>query len=174
MDLKTERLLSKFTVGVGHMMPDYEPPKRRFWIRLGGSVFFNGSLLFLASLSKCIPPLTFSVLFPIYLIFVLVGYRQLVAVESALSKGQVDNQLSQCSSSQAIDDLKRTAEYQSEKIMRKFELAMMLGSTALSISLFYGDMPQQARVLVVPFCFLACWIDWKTAKRLKLTSRSSS
>ena len=142
MDLKTENLLSKFTVGVGHMMPDSPPPTRSFWIRLGAIIFFTISLMFLAALCPVIAPVTFSILFPAYLIFVLLGFKQLRAIEIA----------------QAPDDL-------SEIISRKIELTVVMFLLGLLFSLFYGVMLPPVRVLIVPLVLLVSFYGWKSINR---------
>lgn len=176
MDLRTERILHKLTVGVGHHHPDFKPPKLSFWIRLGASTFLSVSLLFLVSVQPYIPPLTFAVLVPTYVIFVSFGCWRIRAIEKALAKADADKQLSQ---PRHLDDpgrpgqqiqcqtrkqYEQSAEYQSELMTRKFEMALSLGSACLAISIFYGAMPRLLRVLMVP---LVLFLAWYSCRRVE-------
>lgn len=172
MDLETERLLHKLTVGVGHMSPGSKPPKPprppklRFWIRLGAATFFLISINFLTLLSPFISPLTFAILFPTYLIFVLFGYWQMRAIEIALAKAEAEKRLSQpshpgqlyqqamCQTRELYEQLE---EYEPELIKRKFALTFSIGIAVLALSTFYGEMPQAVRVLSVPLVLLGAW-----------------
>ncbi len=177
MDLRSERLLHKFIVGVGHHHPDFKPPKLSFWIRLGASTFFSVSLFFLVSMQPYIAPLTFAVLVPTYVIFVSFGCWRIRAIETALAKADADKQLSQPShlddpgqpgqqtQCQTRKQDEQSAEYQSELITRKFEMALSLGSACLSISLFYGAMPRLLRVLMVPLVIFLAWYSCRRIDR---------
>ncbi len=169
MDLRTERTLHNFTVGVGHMSPGSNPPKPprspklRFLIRLGAATFFLISINFLTLLSLFIAPLTFAILFPNYLIFVLFGFWQ---IEIALAKAEAEKRLSQPSHPGQLDQqamcqtrerYEQLEEYEPEVLKRKFALAFSFGIAALVISGFYGVLPQPIRVLIVPPVFLAAW-----------------
>lgn len=173
MDLGAERILNKLTVGVGHMSPGSRPPKPpkppkfRFWIRLGAATFFLISINFLTFLSFFISPLTFAILFPTYLIFVLFGFWQMRAIEIALAKAEADGQLShpgQQSICQAREQYELSEEYEPE-LMRKFAFAFSMGIAALVISGFYGVLPQPVRTLIVPLVFFAAWYFYKSIGR---------
>ncbi len=174
MDLGAERILNKLTVGVGHMSPGSrppkppKPPKLRFWIRLGAATFFLISINFLTLLSPFISPLTFAILFPTYLIFVLFGFWQMRAIEIALAKAEANVQLSQPgqqSMCQAREQYEQSEEYEPELIKRKFEFAFVVGIAVLSISGFYGVLPQPTRILIVPLVFFAAWYFYKSISR---------
>jgi len=174
VDLKTERTLHKLTVGVGHMSPGSRPPKPpkppkfRFWIRLGAATFFLISINFLTFLSFFISPLTFAILFPTYLIFVLFGFWQMRAIEIALAKAEADGQLShpgQRSMRQAREQYELSEEYEPELIKRKFELAFVMGIATLGLSTFYELLPQPIRVLFVPLVLFGAWYFCKLIRR---------
>lgn len=169
MDLGAERILNSLTVGVGHMSPGSrppKPPKLRFWIRLGAATFFLISINFLTLLSLFISPLTFAILFPTYLIFVLFGYWQMRAIEIAVAKAEADGQLSQpsrpgqsgqhsqCQTRKLYEQLE---EYEPEVVMRKFALVFSIGIAVLALSAVYSMMPQAVRVLSVPLVLLGAW-----------------
>lgn len=177
MDLGAERILNSLTVGVGHMSPGSrppKPPKLRFWIRLGAATFFLISINFLTLLSLFISPLTFAILFPTYLIFVLFGFLQMRAIEIALAKAEAEKRLSQPSHPGQLDQqamcqtrelYEQLEEYEPEVLKRKFALALSIGIAVLALSAVYGEMPQPVRVLIVPPLFLAAWYFGKQIGR---------
>lgn len=171
MDLRSERVLHNFTVGVGHMSPGSKPPKppkRKFWIRLGAATFYLFSVLFLTWLHPFIAPLTFVVLIPIYLVVVQLGFRRLRAIETAQAKADASDHLGllgQQSQCQTREQYELSEEYQSELLMRKFETAVSVGFTALSISLFYEVMPQPVRVLMVPLLIVVAFYTCNSIRR---------
>ena len=177
MDLGAERILHNFTVGVGHMSPGSKPPKLpklRFWIRLGAATFFLISINFLTLLSLFIAPLTFAILFPTYLMFVLFGFWQMRAIEIALAKAEAEKRLSQPShpgqldqhsQCQTIEQYELSEEYESEFIARKFKIALSIGIAVLALSTFYGEMPQPVRVLSVPLVLMGAWYFGKHVGR---------
>lgn len=172
MNLGSERTLHNFTVGVGHMSPGSKPPKPpkppkiRFWIRLGAATFFLISINFLTLLSHFIAPLTFAILFPTYLIFVLFGFWQMRAIEIALAKAEAEKRLSQPSHPGQLDQqamcqtrelYEQLEEYEPELVMRKFALVFSIGIAVLALSAVYSMMPQPVRVLSVPLVLLGAW-----------------
>jgi hypothetical protein len=174
VDLRTERLLHKLTVGVGHHHPDFKPPKLSFWIRFGASTFFSVSLFFLVSMQPYIAPLTFAVLVPSYVIFVSFGCWRIRAIEKAIAKAEAEKRLSQSdhpgqsgqqSQCQTREQYEQSEEYQSELNTRNFEMALSLGSACLSISLFYGAMPRLMRVLMVPLVIFLAWYSCRRIDR---------
>ncbi|MBX9722203.1 MAG: hypothetical protein K2X81_12460 [Candidatus Obscuribacterales bacterium] len=171
MDLRTERILRKFIVGVGHHHPDFKPPKLIFWIRLGASTFFSISFYFLASMQPYIAPLTFAVLVPTYVIFVSFGCWRIRAIEKALAKAEAEKRLSHTSQSgqqlecQTREQYEQSEEYQSELMTRKFEMALSLGSACLAISIFYEAMPRLLRVLMVPLVLFLAWYSCRRIDR---------
>lgn len=174
MDLRTERILRKFIVGVGHHHPDFEPPKLSFWIRLGASTFFSVSFFFLVSVQPYIAPLTFAVLVPTYVIFVSFGCWRIRAIEKAIAKAEAEKRLSQSdhpgqsgqqSQCQTREQYEQSEESQSELITRKFEMALSLASATLSMSLFYGVMPRSIRILMFPLVLFLAWYSCRRIDR---------
>jgi hypothetical protein len=169
VNLGAERILNSLTVGVGHMSPGSrppKPPKLRFWIRLGAATFFLISINFLTLLSLFISPLTFAILFPTYLIFVLIGFWQMRAIEIALAKAEAEKRLSQPSHPGQLDQqamcqtrelYEQLEEYEPEVLKRKFVLVFSIGIAVLVISWFYGVLPQPSRILSVPLVLFAAW-----------------
>jgi hypothetical protein len=171
VDLRTERILRKFIVGVGHHHPDFKPPKLSFWIRLGASTFFSVSLFFLVSMQPYIAPLTFAVLVPTYVIFVSFGCWRIRAIEKALAKAEAEKRLSHTSQSgqqlecQTREQYEQSEEYQSELNTRNFEMALSLASATLSMSLFYGVMPRSIRILMFPLVLFLAWYSCRRIDR---------
>ena len=180
MNLGSERTLHNFTVGVGHMSPGSgppkppKPPKLKFWIRLGAATFFLISINFLTLLSPFISPLTFAILFPTYLIFVLFGFWQMRAIEIALAKAEAEKRLSQPSHPGQLDQqamcqtrelYEQSEEYEPEVLKRKFALALSIGISVLALSAVYSTIPQAFRVLSVP---LVLWGAWYFGEQIDL------